>query len=555
MPSKIDYKEVKRVVESKGFTLLTPTYTGSLQKLDILCPKHGIQKVTLKWLRKGTGCFECGQEVKGSRLRHTIEFVRKEVEAAGYKLLSEEYERGEDLLSMECPKHGPFSCPYGFIKGGHGCRACGYERVGDKKRTPFEEITELVSKTPYTLISKTRTSHKEKVTLRCNAHGQFKISLDRLKEEQGCRKCGVVKSSTSRILSHKTFAERVSKLGYEMVSHYTTSHEPVTVRCPAHGEFTTKAYSLSNGHGCPSCAMVGVSSPEKEVLEFVRAFYPATEGNTKKIIAPLELDVYVPEINLAVEYCGLYWHSEKGLLRGRPDQSSKDAKNYHANKQKMCNENGIRLLTIFEDEWLERQEQVKGYLRSVLNKNEIKLFARKTELKEVAKKEAKIFLESHHVQGSPTFEVAFGLYFDSELMAVITGNPHHRQGHGTVFVLNRLAFKGNVSIAGGASKLLKRLLQYAKDKGFAKLLSWSDNRFSEGRVYEALGFTLEDEHGPDYSYVKGQTRISKQSCQKKSLIKKGAKGTMDNTEQELAAALGLTRIWDCGKKAWSMDLR
>lgn len=109
-------------------------------------------------------------------------------------------------------------------------------------------------------------------------------------------------------------------------------------------------------------------------------------------------------------------------------------------------------------------------------------------------------------------------------------------------------------MAGGSSKLLKHLLLYTKEKGFKKLLSWSDNRISEGRVYESLGFTLEGEHGPDYSYVKGQTRISKQSCQKKNLLKKGAKGTMANTEKELALTLGLHRIYDCGKKAWSIDL-
>lgn len=285
------------------------------------------------------------------------------------------------------------------------------------------------------------------------------------------------------------------------------------------------------------------SLPEKDILNFVKQYYTDVIGNSKKIISPLELDIFIPSLNLAIEYCGLYWHSE----------TSKD-KNYHFNKQKKCNKKGIRLITIFEDEWLEKQSQVKGYLKSVLKKNEIKFFARKIELKEVPKSEAQIFLETNHIQGSARFEIAFGLYHENELMAIITGGPHHRQGHNHIFVLNRLAFKYDVSIAGGSSRLLKSLINYAKMKGFKKLLSWSDNRFSEGRVYQSIGFTLENEHAPDYSYIKGQTRISKQSCQKKALIKKGAIGTMENTEQELAATLGLMRIWDCGKKAWSIDL-
>lgn len=286
-----------------------------------------------------------------------------------------------------------------------------------------------------------------------------------------------------------------------------------------------------------------VSGAEKEVCEFIKTYYPDTLSNSKKVIPPLELDIYIPEISLAIEYCGLYWHSQ-----------DKKEKNYHINKQKICNSKDIRLITIFEDEWLERQDQVKGYLKSVLNKNEIKIFARKTEIKEVPKKEARQFLEKYHIQGATNFEIAFGLYYNNELLSVVTGGAHHRQGHGETFVLNRLAFKTNVSVAGGSSKLLKHLINYAKSTGFKKLLSWSDNRWSQGRVYESIGFKLEDEHGPDYSYVKGQTRVSKQSCQKKLLIKKGANGTMDNTEYELALTLGLIRIWDCGKKAWSMAL-
>jgi hypothetical protein len=285
------------------------------------------------------------------------------------------------------------------------------------------------------------------------------------------------------------------------------------------------------------------SLPEQEIFNFVKQYYPDVIRNSKKIISPLELDIFAPSLNLAIEYCGLYWHSE----------TSKN-KNYHLDKQKECNKKGIRLITIFEDEWLQRKEQVRGYLKSILNKNEIKIFARKTDLKEVPNKEAKLFLDTHHIQGSARFEIAFGLYSENELVAVVTGSPHHRQGHGQIFVLNRLAFKSNVSIAGGSSRLLKSLLYYAKKKGFRKLLSWSDNRFSEGRVYESIGFTLENKYGPDYSYFKGQKRISKQSCQKKALLKKGAIGTMANTEKELAATLGLDRIWDCGKKAWSIDL-
>ncbi len=287
---------------------------------------------------------------------------------------------------------------------------------------------------------------------------------------------------------------------------------------------------------------VGGSTPQVELEEFLGSLLGKDKViyNTRKIIAPLELDLYVSSLNLAIEYCGLYWHSE--------DQKSN---NYHYNKMKLCNEKGIRLITIFEDEWLERKEQVKNYITSVLSKNSIRIGARETELKEVSKKEAIAFLEENHIQGSSQIEVAFGLYYSDELVAVVTGNKHHRQGFEGIFVLNRLAFKHNISVSGGSSKLLKELTDYAKNKGYSKLISWSDNRYSEGNVYQKTGFMLEEESKPDYSYIHGLKRIAKQSCQKKHLLEKGAVG---ETEHEMARSLGYTRIYDCGKKRWSFKL-
>ena len=105
---------------------------------------------------------------------------------------------------------------------------------------------------------------------------------------------------------------------------------------------------------------------------------------------------------------------------------------------KLCNNLGIRLITIFEDEYRDRKKQILGYLKSAINKNKNKIYARNTELKEVSKKEAKKFLECYHIQGSANFEIAFGLYYLNDLVGLITGNKHHRQGHESTFVLNIL---------------------------------------------------------------------------------------------------------------------
>lgn len=253
-----------------------------------------------------------------------------------------------------------------------------------------------------------------------------------------------------------------------------------------------------------------------------------------------EYNIFVPELNLAIEYCNLNAHNE--IQKGRK---------YHFDKMKFCNQHKIRLITIFEDEWIYRKNQVKGFLLSVFNKNKHIVYARKCTIDIVDKKNAVDFLKKHHIQGSSAFIVAFGLYYNDELLAIITGNQHHRQGHEQLFVLNRLAFKYNYNVIGGSSKLLKKLIEYSRSNGYEKIISWSDNRWSEGKVYKAIGFELFEELGPDYSYVNNGKRESKQSNKKKNLTKKGATGL---TEYEMAFSIGLIRIYDCGKMRWEINL-
>jgi len=217
----------------------------------------------------------------------------------------------------------------------------------------------------------------------------------------------------------------------------------------------------------------------------------------------------------------------------------------------MCNDKGIRLITIFSDEWMTRKEQVKGFLTSVVGVCEQRVFARKCDVRVVESKTAREFLHAYHIQGKVAVRVAFGLYYKDELLGLVTGNKHHRNVTGNVFVLNRLVFKKGVLIVGGASRLLKRLIKHATKEGYTKMVSWSDSRWSEGNVYRKLNFTQEAVLRPDYSYTDCFVRFSKQSCTKKNLLAQGAYG---NTEHEMAQSLDLLRVYDCGKIRWVVEL-
>lgn len=290
---------------------------------------------------------------------------------------------------------------------------------------------------------------------------------------------------------------------------------------------------------CPVCSNNGVSEAEIEVNREVQGLGFHTEkvrfiGKTKG----KEIDIAIPSKMVGIEYCGLYWHSE----------ARKQESDVHFDKMKQAESEGWRLITIFEDEWKNRKEQVLDFIKSVLGVFDSKIGARKCIIKEISKQDSKVFLDKYHIQGSSrSILVSFGLFYDGILVGVITAGRHHRGAEG--LVLNRLCFKGGWQIMGGASRLFSSLVSWAKHKGYSKIISWSDNRYSQGNVYEKMGFTLEEDLSPDYSYIGGGIRKSKQS-----LRKTPEERLLGITERELRLNDGWYRIWDCGKKRWAFEV-
>lgn len=296
--------------------------------------------------------------------------------------------------------------------------------------------------------------------------------------------------------------------------------------------------NYADSKGCPSCSN-NVSKGELELLDFVKK-YSKPIARDRITLKTHEIDIVIPEKNIGIQYCDIYWHCE----------IYKKDTNYHRNKMKEANKKGYRLITIFEDEWIHRKSQVQGFLMSVFGIGQ-KIYARKCTVKEIEKEAAKRFIEEYHIQGKTSMRYAFGLFYNEELLGVISFDKHHRKNDSrNEIVLNRLCFKSGINVVGGSSKLLNHAIRVL-NKEYSKIVSWSDNRWSEGNVYKQLGFTKEEELRQDYSYVKlgKDTRTAKQSMKKSNLKKMGGVGS---TERDMAQSLGYYRIWDCGKIRWGM---
>lgn len=302
-------------------------------------------------------------------------------------------------------------------------------------------------------------------------------------------------------------------------------------------------YKLSIKYDCQyQYKGVVVSKPEKELQEFLTELSIPFRGSVKDILPNnLELDILISDKELAIEYGGLYYHTElaKPKSKGR-------GKDYHQNKWQLCKNRGIQLITIFEDEWIDNPNLVKSIIKNKLGLSEKGNGARAYSLTELSSKNARKFFKSNHIQGYANATVSYGL-IDTQntivaAMSFIKQNRFSKKGtNDNTWEIVRFATNG-LSIPGAASKLLSRFETVNKP---SKLISYADLRYGEGKVYEKLGFTFIRTTAPGYFYTDNySSRQSRQKFQKHKLVKDGFNAS--KTEWQIMQERDFDRIWDCG---------
>ena len=278
------------------------------------------------------------------------------------------------------------------------------------------------------------------------------------------------------------------------------------------------------------------SNEEKDLLEFIKDL--TTEkiiSNDKSLINPYELDIYIPSKNLAFEFDGIYYHSNQ----------FKD-KMYHYNKTKLCEEKGIRLIHVFEDDWRFKQDVVKSMIKSSLGIYDRKIFARKCEIKNISISDYRDFMNKNHLQGYTTASYYVGLYYNDELVQSI-GIKYN--GLNKTYELNRMSTKLNTQVVGGFSKLVKYAVNQFNIKEMASYVfkSWFN-----GNSYETCGFKFDKECPPTYWYIVNGMKVNRMNYQKKYIKEKFNKGELkyyndSDSEFDNMAKNGFSWIWDSGK--------
>jgi len=278
------------------------------------------------------------------------------------------------------------------------------------------------------------------------------------------------------------------------------------------------------------------SGKEMEMINFIKENYDGEIiENSRSIISPFELDIYLPELNIAFEFNGVYWHNE--LYK---------EKNYHKNKTETCLEKGIQLIHVWEDDWNYKQDIVKSMILNKLNKSMNKIYARKTVVEEVTdNKLIRKFLIKNHIQGFVGSSIKLGLFYENELVSLMTFgkkrlfmNSKSNQGE---YELLRFCNKLNTNVIGGASKLFKH---FTKNYDFSEITTYADRSHSNGKLYETLGFDFISKTPPNYYYVIDGNRKHRFGFRKDVLVKEGFEPK--KTEHEIMLERKIYRIFDSG---------
>ncbi|MFW6225628.1 MAG: DUF7487 domain-containing protein [bacterium] len=292
---------------------------------------------------------------------------------------------------------------------------------------------------------------------------------------------------------------------------------------------------------CPVCFPKSSSVAEKEIKDFISSLNIKYIENDRTILNGKEIDIYLSDYNLGIEYNGLYYHSE---------QNGK-TKYYHLEKTKEAKEKGIDLIHIFEDEWRDKKEIVKSIIKSKIGIFDKKIFARKCFIKEINLEEERRFLKENHIQGYIPSSIKYGLYYENELISIMTFGKS-RYNKKVNFEMLRFCNKLNYSVIGGASKLFK----YFVNNNKGNIISYSDKRYFDGKIYSILGFNKQKDSYPNYYYLDSNYsyRFSRIEFQKHKLKNKLNEFDENLTEYENMLNNGYDRIWDCGNSVFIREI-
>lgn len=435
-------------------------------------------------------------------------------------------------VNWRCSSHGVYRASIKEVVRGSRCPSCSGHAVVPGTTDLFTTNPELRgiwcdrnTENPERDLS--RGSNKE-VLWECKNHGEWTARIKHVARGSRCPKCHSDPSVNSKSVSDsQDLLALWSKNNPSSPSDvFANSNGSFLWSCEYHGEWESPAYQVNRAKQCPRCSP-HISSYERAILRRL----PEDEevvSNSRRIIPPYEVDIYIPRIRLAIEVHGVYWHSEKFQAHQR-DMIKYD----------MLRAAGVDVLVVWEDDWVRNPDAIMATIMHKLGTSSRTVYARKTAVAEISYQESAQFMDSFHVQGRSRGSVHLALMYDGEIVAAmsllrrVTGD------------LELVRYSTKCSVPGGHSKLVSYV---ENNYEYRNLVTFADKQSSSGKLYRTTGWTQEADIPPDYRYLVRGERVHKFNYRKKRFRDDPSLTYVEGApESRLAELNNLHRVYDYGK--------
>ncbi len=527
-------------------------YKTNRTKVEIICKDHGpFWQAPLNHMH-GAGCPECS----GCRRTTVEDFIKRAKAAHGdrYDYSKIEYRGVDSKVVITCPEHGDFEqIPYDHMKG-RGCAKCGAAKAVEARRHSLHDFVtsaRLLHGDKYDYSKSVYVSSLTQIEIVCPDHGSFWQVPHDHKTRYGCRACSGLEP-----IDFETFETRGSfahQGAYEYDGKtYTGYSGTVGVKCQTHGWFVQRPKDHARGAGCPSCASEKTSSKaERDIGDWLEGLGERVIRNDRTALGGMEIDIYLPDRAVGIEYNGSYWHHDGIMAHPR----------IHELKLRRAQKSGIRLVTIWDFDWISNPELMQRHMLHAIGAHSgVKINARSCSLSRVTFNQAKPFYAANHLQGAPWRASAhYGLHFDGKLVACMSfGQGSSRRGKTGSHEWELLRFATCGIVRGGASRLFSSFLLEQRPDA---VWSFPDSQHFGGGLYPVLGFEKDGHVPADYRVAHPNKRmIWHKSAWKRAhiparLAEIGIDDPFDpktdpRTEREMQAIAGAVRIMDSGKIRW-----
>lgn len=374
--------------------------------------------------------------------------------------------------------------PTHFIKSGSRCPRCiksGYV----KTEKEIKEELKKIKNGEYQLVSGYTTATKKSLFKHLTCNKTFEMAMSNLRFKTNCPHCFGTPNKTTEGYKKEVFEKYGDE--YEVLEEYQTNKIKIKHKHKCGKiKLMRPDQLLQKRTGCKCLITTSTSKEEKEIINFIKENYKGKIlENDRKTLFFLELDIYLPELKLAIEFDGFYWHSEE-----------KKGKNYHLKKTELCEEQGIKLIHIFEDEWTLKKDIVKAKILKELNlvpkidKIEIKQiecfgdFLKENALEEIDEPD----------------NIKIGIFNGTEMVAIASYSN----------IANKVKIEEKKEIV--VTNLPEKIIKFIKTKNTAvkEIFIEVDRRWFNKQDLEKQGFVFSHSTKPKRFYFEKQKRVKEE---------------------------------------------